>query len=136
MKIQCHNCTKTYLVSRRQIGGSGRKVKCTNCNHMWHEYLKEMSSELCPAGTQEKKASWRQSLTLAFATVAGLCVIIVGGIFPGEVSKIYKAVSSYKDSISHKLRYKKVQMENSNARELVVNEFYQDYLFLSDFRPS
>ncbi|MFP3025630.1 MAG: hypothetical protein ACEY3L_05080 [Wolbachia sp.] len=95
-----------------------------------------MSSELCSAGIQEKKASWRQSLTLAFATVAGLCVIIVGGIFPGEVSKIYKAVSSYKDSISHKLGYKKVQTENSNARELVVNEFYQDYLFLSDFRSS
>lgn len=136
MKIQCHNCTKTYLVSRGQIGESGRKVKCTNCNHMWHEYLKEMSSELCPAVIQEKKASWRQSLTLAFATVAGLCVIIVGGIFPGEVSKIYKTVSSYKDSISHKLGYKKVQTENSNARELVVNEFYQDYLFLSNFRSS
>lgn len=136
MKIQCHNCTKTYLVSREQIGESGRKVKCTNCNHMWHEYLKEMSSELCPANMQEKKANWRQSLTLAFATVAGLCVIIVGGIFPGEVSKIYKAVSSYKDSISYKLGYKKVQTENSNARELVVNEFYQDYLFLSNFRSS
>ncbi|WP_353288205.1 hypothetical protein [Wolbachia endosymbiont (group B) of Gerris lacustris] len=110
---------------------------------MWHEYLKEMSSELCPAGIQEighnhkiKKASWRQSLTLAFATVAGLCVIIVGGIFPGEISKIYKTVSAYKDSISHKLGYKKVQTENSNARELVVNEFYQDYLFLSSFRSS
>ncbi|MFT4327689.1 MAG: hypothetical protein AB3P07_03645, partial [Wolbachia pipientis] len=64
------------------------------------------------------------------------CVIIVGGIFPGEVSKIYKAVSSYKDSISYKLGYKKVQTENSNARELVVNEFYQDYLFLSNFRSS
>ncbi|WP_143689413.1 zinc-ribbon domain-containing protein [Wolbachia endosymbiont of Nilaparvata lugens] len=136
MKIQCHNCTKTYLVSREQIGESGRKVKCTNCNHMWHEYLKEISSELCPANMQEKKASWRQNLALAFATVAGLCVIIVGGIFPGEVSKIYKAVSSYKDSISYKLGYKKVQTENSNARELVVNEFYQDYLFLSNFRSS
>ncbi|MBR9982962.1 MAG: zinc-ribbon domain-containing protein [Wolbachia endosymbiont of Homalodisca vitripennis] len=136
MKIQCHNCTKTYLVSREQIGESGRKVKCTNCNHMWHEYLKEMSSELCPANMQEKKASWRQNLALAFATVAGLCVIIVGGIFPGEVSKIYKVVSSYKDSISYKLGYKKVQTENSNERELVVNEFYQDYLFLSNFRSS
>ncbi|MCA7010335.1 zinc-ribbon domain-containing protein [Wolbachia endosymbiont of Tribolium confusum] len=136
MKIQCHNCTKTYLISRGQIGESGRKVKCTNCNHMWHEYLKEMSSELCPASIQEKKANWRQSLTLAFATVAGLCVIIVGGIFPGEVSKIYKAVSAYKDSISHKLGYKKVQTENSSARELVVNEFYQDYLFLSNFRSN
>ncbi|WP_343289181.1 zinc-ribbon domain-containing protein [Wolbachia endosymbiont of Encarsia formosa] len=133
MKIQCHNCTKTYLVSRGQIGESGRKVKCTNCNHMWHEYLKEISNELYP---QEKKASWRQNLALAFATVAGLCVIIVGGIFPGEVSKMYKAVSAYKDSISHKLGYKKVQTENSSARELVINEFYQDYLFLSNFRSS
>lgn len=86
--------------------------------------------------TRKKKTNWRQSLTLAFATVAGLCVIIVGGIFPGEVSKIYKAVSAYKDSISHKLGYKKVQTENSSARELVVNEFYQDYLFLSNFRSN
>lgn len=136
MKIQCHNCTKAYLVSHEQIGVSGRKVKCTNCNHMWHEYPKEMSSELCSVNAQEKKASWRQSLTLAFAAIAGLCVIIIGGIFPSEVSKVYKTVSAYKDSISHKLGYKKVQTESSSARELVVNEFYQDYLFLSDFRSS
>lgn len=133
MKIQCHNCTKTYLVSREQIGFSGRKVKCTNCNHMWHEYLKETSDELCPTDMQEKKASWRQGLTLTFATVAGLCVMIIGSIFPKEV---YKTVSTYKDSISHKLGYKKAQMESSNAKELIANEFYQDYLFLSNFRSS
>ncbi|MGL9725437.1 MAG: zinc-ribbon domain-containing protein [Wolbachia sp.] len=121
MKIQCHNCTKTYLISREQIGVSGRKVKCTNCNHTWHEYLKETSNELYPANVQKKKASWRQSLALTFATVAGLCVIIIGSIFPKEV---YKTFNTYKDSISHKLGYKKAQMESSNAKELVVNEFY------------
>jgi len=106
---------------------------------MWHQYLKEMSSELCSVNAQEKKASWKQSLvssTLAFAAIAGLCVIIVGGIFPSEVSKVYKTVSAYKDSISYKLGYKKVQTESSNAREFVINEFYQDYLFLSNFRSN
>ncbi|WP_225536164.1 MJ0042-type zinc finger domain-containing protein [Wolbachia endosymbiont of Mansonella ozzardi] len=39
VKIQCNNCTKTYLASSEQRGKFGRKVKCTNCNHTWYEYF-------------------------------------------------------------------------------------------------
>lgn len=55
MKIQCNSCTKTYLVSSEQIGPFGRKVKCTNCNHIWHEHLEEASSKSHSANIQEKK---------------------------------------------------------------------------------
>ncbi|WP_374698791.1 MJ0042-type zinc finger domain-containing protein [Wolbachia endosymbiont (group B) of Limnophora tigrina] len=142
MKIQCNSCTKTYLASSEQIGAFGRKVKCTNCNHTWHEYLKETSSKLHSADMQEKKVSGRNFLqnlaftTLAFATATGLCVVIANGIFPREMNKAYKTISSYKDSISYKLGYKKEQTENPNVKKLVVNKFYQDYLFLSNLRSS
>ena len=140
MKIQCNSCTKTYLVSSEQIGAFGRKVKCTNCNHIWHEHLEEASNKSHSANIQEKKISGRnflQSLaftTLAFAAATGLCVVIANGIFPREMNKAYKMISSYKDSISYKLGYKKEQTENPNVKKLVVNKFYQDYLFLSNLR--
>ncbi|MGL9779861.1 MAG: MJ0042-type zinc finger domain-containing protein [Wolbachia sp.] len=132
----------TYLVSSEQIGAFGRKVKCTNCNHIWHEHLEEASNKSHSANIQEKKISGRnflQSLaftTLAFAAATGLCVVIANGIFPREMNKAYKMISSYKDSISYKLGYKKEQTENPNVKKLVVNKFYQDYLFLSNLRSS
>ncbi|WCR59467.1 MAG: hypothetical protein PG978_000903 [Wolbachia endosymbiont of Ctenocephalides felis wCfeF] len=135
MKIQCNNCTKTYLVSSEQIGKLGRKVKCTNCNHIWHEYLQE-SDELHTTGIQEKKVGGKSFLvfaTLAFAVVSGLCIAIAN---PKEMDKVYKTIGSYKDSISYKLGYKKKQPDSPNIKRLAVSKFYQDYLFLTNLRSS
>ncbi|MGL9761517.1 MAG: zinc-ribbon domain-containing protein [Wolbachia sp.] len=65
MKIQCNNCTKTYLVSSEQIGKLGRKVKCTNCNHTWHEYLQE-SDELHNTGIKEKKVGGKSFFSVYY----------------------------------------------------------------------
>lgn len=135
MKIQCNNCTKTYLVSSEQIGKLGRKVKCTNCNHTWHEYLQE-SDKLHTTGIQEKKVGGKSFLvftTLAFAVVAGLCIAIAN---PREMDKVYKTIGSYKDSISYKLGYKKKQTDSPNIKRLAASKFYQDYLFLTNLRSS
>ncbi|WP_225537347.1 MJ0042-type zinc finger domain-containing protein [Wolbachia endosymbiont of Mansonella perstans] len=97
MKIQCNNCTKTYLVSSEQRGKFGRKVKCTNCNHTWYGYLQE-SDKLHTTGIQEKKVGGKSFLvftTLAFAVVAGLCIAIAS---PRKMGKVYKTIGSYKDS--------------------------------------
>ncbi|APR98177.1 zinc-ribbon domain-containing protein [Wolbachia endosymbiont of Folsomia candida] len=142
MKIQCHNCTKTYLVAPDQIGESGRKVKCTNCNHTWHEHLKEIPGKPRITCIQEKKVSNRNFLqnlvftTLAFAAVTGLCVIIANDIFPREMNKMYKTIATYKDSISYRLGYKKERTSSSNVKRLAAQKFYQDYLFLSNSRSS
>nr|WP_253309989.1 MJ0042-type zinc finger domain-containing protein [Rickettsia endosymbiont of Ceutorhynchus assimilis] len=37
------------------MGAFGRKVKCTNCNHIWHEHLEEASNKSHSANIQEKK---------------------------------------------------------------------------------
>ncbi|QOD38421.1 zinc-ribbon domain-containing protein [Candidatus Wolbachia massiliensis] len=138
MKIQCNNCTKTYLVPSEQMGEFGRKVKCTNCNHTWYEYL-QGSDKLHTASIQEKKVGKRgflQSLVftaLAFAVVTGLCVVVVN---PREMNKVYKTIGSYKDSISYKLGYKKKQTDSSNIKRLAASKFYQGYLFLSNLRSS
>ncbi|MDX5487923.1 MAG: hypothetical protein O7150_04000, partial [Wolbachia endosymbiont of Andrena praecox] len=63
-------------------------------------------------------------------------IVIANGIFPREMNKAYKTISSYKDSISYKLGYKKEQTESPNVKKLAVNKFYQDYLFLSNLRSS
>lgn len=142
MKIQCYNCTKTYLVAPEQIGESGRKVKCTNCNHTWHEYPKEIASKSYTSSIQGKKISNRnflQSLvftTLAFAAVTGLCVVIANDIFPREMNKVYKTINTYKDSVSYRLGYKKESTDSPNVKKLAAYKFYQDYLFLSNSRSS
>jgi predicted Zn finger-like uncharacterized protein len=134
MKIQCHNCTKTYLVSPEQIGESGRKVKCKSCNHIWHQYVKGVQY------TQEKKVSNRNFLqnlvftALAFAAVTGLCVIVANDIFPREMNKVYKTINTYKNSISYSLGYKKERSDSPSIKKLAANKFYQDYLFLSHLK--
>jgi hypothetical protein len=128
-------------VSSKQIGESGRKVKCTNCNHTWYKYSQE-PDKLYTASVKEKKVSGRNFLqnlvftTLAFAAVTGLCVIIANDIFPREMNKVYKTISAYKDSISYRLGYKKEQIESPSVRKLAVDKFYQDYLFSSNLRSS
>ncbi len=142
MKIQCNSCAKTYLVSSERVSAFGGKVKCMNCNHMWYEHLEEASNKSHPASIQERKISGRNFLqnlaftALAFATATGLCIVIASGIFPREMNKAYKTISSYKDSISYKLGCKKEQTENPNVKKLIINKFYQDYLFLSNLGSS
>lgn len=131
MKIQCKNCTKVYLVPDHQFGKSGRKLKCTSCNHIWHQCV---INELPACKIQEKKGNFFQNLTfmtLACITVIGICFIIID---PNKLKKVY---NTYKDSINYKLLgHKKKQNETSDIKKHFVNEFYQEYLSLSHLNDS
>lgn len=37
MSIACPNCNTTFIVSKEQIGMTGRKVKCSKCHHIWYQ---------------------------------------------------------------------------------------------------
>ncbi|MGI4776275.1 MAG: zinc-ribbon domain-containing protein [Janthinobacterium lividum] len=37
MYIICSKCMTNFVVSPSQIGNGGRKVKCSKCNHIWHQ---------------------------------------------------------------------------------------------------
>ncbi|MBV0899500.1 MAG: zinc-ribbon domain-containing protein [Wolbachia endosymbiont of Fragariocoptes setiger] len=117
MKIQCKNCKKTYLVPESQIGQYGKKVKCTNCNHVWYE------SPINKSLNKEKKSKLFESKFLIL-----LCGIFIGLCFTSkEARKIY---ITYKDYIYNKLSEDK--KSSLYIGKLNANEFYQDYLFLSN----
>ncbi|WP_168464034.1 zinc-ribbon domain-containing protein [Wolbachia endosymbiont of Ctenocephalides felis wCfeT] len=139
MKIQCNNCAKIYLISPGQIGESGKKVKCTNCNNTWYEYPRKAENSHKVEEKKTNNKSFVQSVvftTLVFTVITGLCVIIANDFFPREINKMYRTIGAYKDSIGYKLGYRKEKTDNQNVKKLAANKFYQDYLFLSKLKSS
>jgi predicted Zn finger-like uncharacterized protein len=39
MYIACPECDTKFVVTPKQIGTHGRKVKCSKCSHIWHQKL-------------------------------------------------------------------------------------------------
>lgn len=39
MSIACPNCNTNFTVSKNQLGFAGRKVKCSQCQHIWYQKL-------------------------------------------------------------------------------------------------
>lgn len=37
MSITCPNCNTSFIISKDQIGAIGRKVKCSQCQHIWYQ---------------------------------------------------------------------------------------------------
>ena len=37
MIVRCSNCETRYLVDPAALGETGRRVRCTNCGHVWHQ---------------------------------------------------------------------------------------------------
>ncbi|MDX2101067.1 MAG: hypothetical protein EAZ99_01285 [Alphaproteobacteria bacterium] len=37
MIVTCPNCASRYLVDPQVLGADGRKVRCANCGHVWHQ---------------------------------------------------------------------------------------------------
>jgi predicted Zn finger-like uncharacterized protein len=46
MSIICPNCQTNFIVSKEQIGIAGRKVKCSQCLHIWHLKLDFLDEKL------------------------------------------------------------------------------------------
>ena len=45
MRITCPNCSKNFIATKEQIGIPGRRVKCSNCKHIWFQTL-DLSTKL------------------------------------------------------------------------------------------
>lgn len=37
MILTCENCDTRYLLSASQLGGDGRRVRCSHCGHEWYQ---------------------------------------------------------------------------------------------------
>ncbi|KAF8818654.1 MJ0042-type zinc finger domain-containing protein [Rickettsia endosymbiont of Cardiosporidium cionae] len=44
MYITCKKCKTNFFVDDGQIGDNGRKVKCSNCKNIWHQYPNQGNS--------------------------------------------------------------------------------------------
>jgi predicted Zn finger-like uncharacterized protein len=107
IKIKCQNCTKVYLVPENKIGKSGRTVKCTSCDFTWYTH------------PYEKKSGY---IILAALTCIMIFFIATN---PDRITKPYKH-----------LMYKLVGDKKGQSKEQSVdlNQFYQDYFLLSNFK--
>ncbi|OEY86951.1 hypothetical protein BIY23_00400 [Wolbachia pipientis] len=85
IEIQCQNCTKVYSVPADQIGKSGRTVKCTSCEFIWH------------ANPYKKRGNY---LVLTVLICIVICFIAAN---PNKIKKPYKHFM-YK-LIGHKKEY-------------------------------
>lgn len=45
MKITCPSCNTSFIVKLDAIPDGGRKVKCANCQHIWHQMPTHSESE-------------------------------------------------------------------------------------------
>lgn len=52
MNITCPECSTNFTVSQELIGECGRKVKCSKCSYIWHQYL-ENQIRLDPTRSKE-----------------------------------------------------------------------------------
>ena len=55
MYIACPKCDTNFMVLPEQIGPMGRKVKCSNCSHIWHQRLKESQLRVEPVFAIDNK---------------------------------------------------------------------------------
>lgn len=55
MYIACPECDTNFMVLPEQIGPVGRKVKCSNCNQVWHQRLKENQVRMESIFTNDNK---------------------------------------------------------------------------------
>ncbi|WP_333023111.1 zinc-ribbon domain-containing protein [Wolbachia endosymbiont of Pentidionis agamae] len=150
MRIQCTNCNRVYIVSAEQISPMGRKVQCTGCNYMWYEYINDIyvkkltdddsiatthsNNEIVLYGKNNRRIALKNLVfaSATFIVALVLCFKLASDIFPNEAQKVYKIVSTYKDTISYKLGYKRD--ETSYKKELITEKLDENDRFLHNVR--
>lgn len=55
MYITCPNCQTKFIVTSNQIGINGRRVKCSECSHLWYQKLDYNTSKLNDVTTEAIK---------------------------------------------------------------------------------
>ena len=100
MIVRCSNCKTRYLVDPAALGETGRRVRCTNCGHVWHQTpgasAPEPSSSAAPPVRLDRPpawAGWAAAGLFVIAALAGLALArnAIVDSWPGTVS-IYDAV--------------------------------------------
>lgn len=109
MIVTCSNCAKRYVVDPRALGASGRRVRCANCQHTWFQAPPDeppppsielpplpesppvvrttTSAPSDPARRVQLPAvsrPGRGALWLRRAAIAGVLLLIIGGLVAGR----------------------------------------------------
>ena len=100
MIVRCSACRTRYLVDPAALGEAGRRVRCTNCGHVWHQTpaaeAAEAPDKAAPAVPLDRPpawAGWAAAGLFVIAALAGLALArnAIVTSWPGTVS-IYDAV--------------------------------------------
>ena len=59
MIISCPNCSTTYKVDNATLGPQGKSVRCSNCEHQWHQ-LPVKEASVRPAQTYASQPQMQQ----------------------------------------------------------------------------
>ena len=100
MIVRCSACRTRYLVDPAALGEAGRRVRCTNCGHVWHQTPAAEAAEApdkaapsVPLDRPPAWAGWVAAGLFVIAALAGLALArnAIVTSWPGTVS-IYDAV--------------------------------------------
>lgn len=100
MIVRCSACKTRYLVDLSALGETGRRVRCTNCGHVWHQSpaadapkVSDSVASPVPLDRPPAWAGWAAAGLFVVAALAGLALArnAIVDCWPGTVS-IYDAV--------------------------------------------
>ena len=100
MIVRCSNCETRYLIDPAALGETGRRVRCTNCGHVWHQTpvgdapaASDSAAPSVPLDRPPAWAAWAAAALFVIAALAGLALArnAIVTSWPGTVS-IYDAV--------------------------------------------
>ena len=63
MELACPNCETRFVVAENAIGPNGRKVRCSNCGHVWHANPEPPMELTTPAPAATDDFNWQRANT-------------------------------------------------------------------------
>ena len=61
MELACPNCETRFVVAENAIGPNGRKVRCSNCGHVWHANPEPPMELMTPAPAATDDFNWQRA---------------------------------------------------------------------------